>query len=129
MYVYSEFTADGIQGVESNVDANLRFRSRRAETAGFAELLDGYIPRGRTCPRQFQTYFNIHISLCLSLADARSTSFFLNHSYHLRTAFWNSVYVYTLSNEIYVYVSDEREWMETHWRKWACKHTVRSRLS
>ena len=38
------------------------------ETAGVAELLGpGLLPRGRTCPRQFQTYFNIHISLSLSL--------------------------------------------------------------
>lgn len=35
---------------------------RRVETAGAVKLLDGYLPRGRTCPRQFQTYFNIHIS-------------------------------------------------------------------
>lgn len=35
---------------------------RRAETGGIVELLDGCLPRGRTCPRQFQTYFNIHIS-------------------------------------------------------------------
>lgn len=39
---------------------------RRVETAGAMKLLDGYLPRGRTCPRQFQTYFNIHISPVLS---------------------------------------------------------------
>lgn len=39
---------------------------RRVETAGAVKLLDGYLPRGRTCPRQFQTYFNIHISPVLS---------------------------------------------------------------
>lgn len=40
---------------------------RRVETTSAVKLLDGYLPRGRTCPRQFQTYFNIHISSAPSL--------------------------------------------------------------
>lgn len=51
---------------QSATDVHTRVHSHTEgpETAGIAELLGrGLLPWDRTCPRQFQTYFNIHISL------------------------------------------------------------------
>ena len=41
--------------------ASARRRARNCRRCGITR--PGLLPRGRTCPRQFQTYFNIHISL------------------------------------------------------------------